>query len=80
MLLTEQFYVNLGKHARDRLEEIIDEETKHNLVGIHPLKVSLINISIFCTNAIIDADFPSLKTKAAKLANKELHTKLKLQG
>ena len=54
MLLTKQFYVNLRNAAQDTLKEIIDEEGKHNLVGIGPLKVSLINISIFCTNAIID--------------------------
>lgn len=53
MLLTEQFYDNLRKYAQDKLEEIINEGKDHNLVGIHPLKVSLINISIFCTNSII---------------------------
>ena len=52
MLLTKQFYVDLRKYAQDRLEEIIDEEAKHNLVGIRPLKTSLINISIFCSNVI----------------------------
>ena len=54
MLLTEQFHTDLRKYAQDKLEEIIKEEETHKLVNIQPLKVSLINISIFCTNAIIE--------------------------
>ena len=52
MKLTKQFYTDLRKYVQDKLEIIIEEETKHKLVDIHPLKVSLINISIFCSNMI----------------------------
>ena len=58
---TRQFYVDLRKYAQDRLEEIIEEETKHNIVHIQPLKVSLINISIFCSNVIIEIEKEGLK-------------------
>ena len=53
MSLTEQFYTDLRKYAQDKPEETINEGKEHNLVGILPLKISLINISVFCTNSMI---------------------------
>ena len=54
MKLTKQFYTDLRKYVQDKLEIIIEEEEKHKLVDMHPLKVSLINTSIFCTNQLIE--------------------------
>ena len=52
-MLGERFYKDLRKYAQDKLEEIIEEERTHKFVDIHPLKVSLINISMYCTNVLI---------------------------
>jgi hypothetical protein len=54
--MTKQFYVDLRKYAQDRLEEIINEGLKQDTTHMQPLKVSLINISLFCTNALIEID------------------------
>ena len=48
-----KFYSDLRKYAQDRLEEVIDNDVEDNATNMRPLKVSLINISIFCSNAII---------------------------
>lgn len=47
------FYSDLRKYAQNRLEEIVDNDTEDNVKEMQPLKVSLINISIFCSNMII---------------------------
>ena len=52
--MPKQFYVDLRKYAQDRLEEIINEGLKQDTTYMQPLKISLINISIFCTNTLLE--------------------------
>jgi len=54
--LTKQFYTDLRKYVQDKLEVVVDECEKHNVPNMQPLKVSLINVSIFCSNKIIEIE------------------------
>ena len=52
--MPKQFYIDLRKYAQDRLEEIINKGLEEDTTFMQPLKVSLINISIFCSNTLIE--------------------------
>jgi len=50
--MEKQFYEDLRIYVQEKLQDIVDNDTEENVVHMQPLKVSLINISIFCSNEI----------------------------
>ena len=56
MKLTKQFYTDLRGYVQDKLDVVIEERKKHNIPNIQRLEVSLINVSIFCSNRTLEIE------------------------